>query len=131
MMRLFSSRRQSITADVRARAARFEQQYGRLPSQRELARLAQVTRVPDDLDDLSGIPRYLQVARVIEAEIKAGQWTPGNPVPSRNQLAERFGIARETAARAHAWLARVGYLVAVPGVGMVVTPANRWPGRGI
>lgn len=34
---------------------------------------------------------------------------------------------RETAARAHAWLARAGYLVAVPGVGMVVTPANRWP----
>jgi conjugative relaxase-like TrwC/TraI family protein len=41
MMRLFSSRRESITADVRARAARFEQRYGRAPSQRELARLAQ------------------------------------------------------------------------------------------
>ena len=40
------------------------------------------------------------------AEIRAGQWAPGNAVPSRNQLAERFGIARETAARAHAWLAR-------------------------
>jgi conjugative relaxase-like TrwC/TraI family protein len=37
MMRLFSSRRQSITADLRARAARFEQQHGREPSQRELA----------------------------------------------------------------------------------------------
>ena len=37
MMRLFSSRRQSITADLRARAARFEAQYGRAPSQRELA----------------------------------------------------------------------------------------------
>jgi DNA-binding GntR family transcriptional regulator len=86
-----------------------------------------VTNVSDDLDDLSGIPRYLQVARVIEAEIRAGQWTPGNAVPSRNQLAARFGIARETAARAHGWLARSGYLVPVPGVGMVVTPANRWP----
>ena len=37
MMRVFSSRRESITADLRARAARFEQQYGRKPSQRELA----------------------------------------------------------------------------------------------
>jgi DNA-binding GntR family transcriptional regulator len=90
-----------------------------------------VTIVPDDLDDLSGVPRYLQVARVIEAEIRAGQWAPGNAVPSRNQLAERFGVARETAARAHAWLTRAGYLVAVPGVGMVVTPANRWPERVI
>jgi TrwC relaxase len=40
VMRLFSSRRRSITADLRARAARFEQRYGRAPSQRELARLA-------------------------------------------------------------------------------------------
>jgi hypothetical protein len=43
MMRLFSSRRQSITADLRARAAQFEQRYGRAPSQRELAQLAQAS----------------------------------------------------------------------------------------
>ena len=43
MMRLFSSRRQSITADLRARAAHFEQRYGRKPSQRELAHLAQAS----------------------------------------------------------------------------------------
>jgi hypothetical protein len=42
-MRLFSSRRESITADLRARAARFEERYGRAPSQRELARLAQAS----------------------------------------------------------------------------------------
>jgi AAA domain/TrwC relaxase len=52
MMRLFSSRRESITADLRARAARFEQRYGRAPSQRELAQLAQAsnftTRKPKD-----------------------------------------------------------------------------------
>ena len=43
MMRVFSSRRESITADLRARAARFEQRYGRKPSQRELAHLAQAS----------------------------------------------------------------------------------------
>ena len=43
MMRVFSSRRVSITADLRARAAQFEQRYGRKPSQRELARLAQAS----------------------------------------------------------------------------------------
>ena len=43
MMRLFSSRRESITAELRARAARFEEQYGRAPSQRELAHLAQAS----------------------------------------------------------------------------------------
>jgi AAA domain len=41
MMRVFSSRRASITADLRVRAARFEEQYSRAPSQRELAHLAQ------------------------------------------------------------------------------------------
>ena len=41
MIRVFSSRRVSITAELRARAARFEQRYGRAPSQRELAQLAQ------------------------------------------------------------------------------------------
>ena len=43
LMRLFSSRRESITADLRGRAARFEQRYGRAPSQRELAHLAQAS----------------------------------------------------------------------------------------
>jgi hypothetical protein len=43
MMRLFSSRRESITADLRTRAARFEQRYGRKPSQREMAHLAQAS----------------------------------------------------------------------------------------
>ena len=43
MMRVFSTRRESITADLRARAARFEEQYGRAPSQRELAHLAQAS----------------------------------------------------------------------------------------
>jgi hypothetical protein len=43
MMRVFSSRRESITSDLRGRAARFEQRYGRTPSQRELAHLAQAS----------------------------------------------------------------------------------------
>jgi hypothetical protein len=43
MMRVFSSRRKSIIADLRGRAARFEQRYGRAPSQRELAQLAQAS----------------------------------------------------------------------------------------
>jgi conjugative relaxase-like TrwC/TraI family protein len=43
MMRVFSSRRESITSELRVRAARFEQRYGRAPSQRELAHLAQAS----------------------------------------------------------------------------------------
>lgn len=81
----------------------------------------------DDLDNLSGVPRYIQVALVLEREIRAGTWTSGNPIPSRIQLSQRFGIAQATAGKAHSWLAGHGYVVAVPGVGMVVTPDTRWP----
>jgi GntR family transcriptional regulator len=83
--------------------------------------------VADDLDDLSGVPHYLQVSGIIEREIRAGTWQTGSPVPSRIALTQRFGIAQATAGRVHAWLAERGYVVAVPGVGMVVTPRDRWP----
>jgi GntR family transcriptional regulator len=79
------------------------------------------------LDDLSGVPRYLQIARVLESEIRDGTWPVGRPVASRHQIAQTFGVAVETSARAHRWLAERGYLATVPGVGMVVTPADRWP----
>jgi conjugative relaxase-like TrwC/TraI family protein len=61
MMRVFSTRRESITRDARERARVFAAQYGRAPSQRELAHLAQAsnftTRAPKshasiDADDL-------------------------------------------------------------------------------
>jgi TrwC relaxase len=43
MMRLFSTRRESITADLRERAREFASRYARAPSQRELAQLAQAS----------------------------------------------------------------------------------------
>lgn len=82
-----------------------------------------------ELDDLSGVPRYAQIAHAIEREIRSGQWAPGKPAPSRAQIAQRWGVAKETAAHAHRWLAERGYLVSVAGVGMVVTPKDRWPDK--
>src|ERR1022692_2143984 len=43
LMRVFSSRRVSITRDLRVRARAFEARYGRKPSQREVAQLAQAS----------------------------------------------------------------------------------------
>jgi GntR family transcriptional regulator len=81
----------------------------------------------EDLDDLSGVPRYLQIARAVEGEIRSGALEAGKSAPSRKVLAERYGVARETAAHAHRWLAERGYIVAVAGVGMVITPPGHWP----
>ena len=46
MMRVFFSRRASITAELRARAARFEQRYGRKPSQRGARGPVETGRAP-------------------------------------------------------------------------------------
>jgi DNA-binding GntR family transcriptional regulator len=81
----------------------------------------------DELDDYSGIARYIQIALIVEREIRDGTWETGKPAPSRTQLSGRFGVAGETARRAQALLAKRGYLVNSPGVGMVVTPSDRWP----
>jgi DNA-binding GntR family transcriptional regulator len=81
----------------------------------------------DGLDDFSGIPRYVQIGTAVEREIRDGKWQPGNPAPSRTVLMQRFGVASETAKRAQRWLAERGYVVTVPGIGVVVTPSDRWP----
>jgi DNA-binding GntR family transcriptional regulator len=79
-----------------------------------------------ELDDLSGVPRYLQIAGILKAEIHAGTWPPMKPAPSRVTLVERFGVAKTTVARAHANLMGCGYLVHRPGIGLLVLPADRW-----
>lgn len=80
----------------------------------------------DELDDTSGIPRYLQVAQWIERDIRAGVLVPGDVVPSVVTLAQEHGIAKTTASRAHARLVERGLVVRAPGVGMVVLPRARW-----
>ena len=80
-----------------------------------------------ELDDMSGVPRYRQVAVILEREIRDGTWLPGRVIPSQTQLAQRFGIAKATAGHAHAYLAERGLVVAVPGIGMVVTRVAAWP----
>jgi DNA-binding transcriptional MocR family regulator len=54
-----------------------------------------IVGMADEMDIYAGVPLYVQVARIIEAEIRAGQWEPGNVVPSRTSLAQRFNVAAE------------------------------------
>lgn len=76
---------------------------------------------------MSGVPRYRQVAAILEREIRDGTWLPGKVIPSQTQLAQRFGIAKATAGHSHAQLAERGFVVAVPGIGMVVARVAAWP----
>ena len=79
-----------------------------------------------ELDDTSGIARYIQVAQLVERDIRAGVHLPGSVVPSVVQLSQTYGIAKTTASKAHQYLADRGLVIAAPGVGMVVLPRSRW-----
>ena len=102
MMRLFSSRRESITADLRARAARFEQRYGRAPSQRELAQLAQAsnfkTRAAKD-----GAQDFAQLH-------EGGRTSSHAPSASRwRRSRRRCGMTPEDTRPRAAWNRRTGW----------------------
>src|SRR5579863_9223104 len=103
MMRLFSSRRESITVDLRARAARFEQQYGRAASQRELAQLAQASNFAT---------RAAKTATLDVAQAHAG-WA--------DKLARTLGVSLASVAPS-VWHARSGRADAqAPGADGTVT----------
>lgn len=80
----------------------------------------------EGLDDTSGISRYIQVARIVESQIRAGVWLPGSVIPSVVTLSQTYAIAKTTASKAHGRLAERGLVIAAPGVGMVVLPRARW-----
>ncbi|MGE0210635.1 MAG: histidine utilization repressor [Parvibaculaceae bacterium] len=65
-------------------------------------------------------PLYRQVKAHILGRIRSGAWTPGQRVPSENEIVETFGVSRMTANRALRELTADGYLARVPGVGTFV-----------
>ena len=119
MMRVFSTRRESITADLRARAARFEAQYGRAPSQRELAHLAQASNFKtrkakhgtldaaqvhagwaDKLARTLGVSLASVAPSVWHGGGHAGMHTPGSDAPGLLPHAEMARAAQKAVALA-------------------------------
>lgn len=69
---------------------------------------------------MSPVPRYLQVAAIIRAQIERGDFRPGEPIPSQNTIIQTYGVARATAAKALGVLRDEGIVVVVPGIGALV-----------
>jgi GntR family histidine utilization transcriptional repressor len=65
-------------------------------------------------------PRYCQVKQYVLNLIRAGHLTPGQRVPSENELADSLNVSRMTANRALKELADEDFLVRVAGVGTFV-----------
>lgn len=63
---------------------------------------------------------WRQVADDLVADIKSGELAPGWKLPSETELAESYGVARNTVRRAVAELVKEGRLVVVHGRGTYV-----------
>ncbi len=66
------------------------------------------------------IPKYLLIKQYLKEHILSGSWLEGVPVPSENELAQRFLVSRMTARRALKELDDAGLLVRKPGLGSFV-----------
>jgi GntR family histidine utilization transcriptional repressor len=75
------------------------------------------------------LPAYEQVKAWIRGHIAAGQWRPGDPVPSEAALMDRFGISRMTVNRALRELAAEGLVDRVQGSGTRVAQLHRISSR--
>ena len=72
------------------------------------------------LDAENPIPLYFQLKTIIESRIAAGEFNPGDKIPSENQLCEDYGVSRTTARQAIAELVNIGKLVRTQGRGTFV-----------
>jgi len=50
-------------------------------------------------------PLYLQIKALLERSLDAGEWRPGEAIPSEHELARRFGVSQGTVRKAIAALA--------------------------
>lgn len=72
------------------------------------------------LDRDSSVPLYAQIEDILRARIAAGEWNPGERIPSEVTLNEQFGVARMTLRGVLNSLVDEGLLYRVPGKGTFV-----------
>jgi GntR family transcriptional regulator len=91
--------------------------------------LGQITRLDLELSLPAGTSRYLDIAADLRTRILSGEWEPGANLPRMTDLARRYGVNRDTLARAIAILEAEGLLWAVPRRGTVVRHGMSRPRR--
>lgn len=71
-------------------------------------------------DPMDPTPLYVQVANLLEARIKAGEWAPRTPIPGEGQIQQQYDVARVTARAAVRVLRERGLVVTIPQRGSYV-----------
>lgn len=66
------------------------------------------------------IPPYRAISSALRERIEAGEWLPGEQIPSVRQLGEEYGVSIGTARRALAVLAEEGLVVVTPSWGAFI-----------
>jgi GntR family transcriptional regulator len=74
------------------------------------------------IDPTGKLPPYKQVADILAARIKSGEYPVGSRIPSESELVDEFEIGRSTARRTVAWLRDHGLVETVPTRGSYVLP---------
>ena len=80
-------------------------------------------------DSPAKTPAYEQVKSFVRAHISAGDWKPGDTVPSESALMLQFGVSRMTVNRALRELAAEGLVNRVQGSGTRVAQLHRISSR--
>ena len=68
--------------------------------------------------------KYNHVAEIISERINTGIYDSNNPLPSERNMAEDFGVSRDTMRKALRLLSQQGYLVSRQGRGTFVAPVS-------
>lgn len=77
------------------------------------------------IDKTSGVPAFRQVADDLRRKISAGEFEPGELIPSERDLVDRYGVSRPTVRDAIGLLRSEGVVIAEHGRGVRVRPRSR------
>jgi GntR family transcriptional regulator len=75
------------------------------------------------------VPKHVQIAAELRAQITTGTLPPRLPIPSEPTLMQTYGVARDTARKAVAVLRDEGYITTVKGMGSFVRDRQDWPSQ--
>lgn len=73
----------------------------------------------------TSIPLHATISQALRRQIEAGEYRPGDKLPSEHQLMEIFHVSRITARQAVANLVNQGLAISYQGKGVFVTPQKK------
>ena len=62
-------------------------------------------------------PPYRLVSAALRERVEAGEWLPGEQLPTMREIAEQYGVSLATARKAVSVLAEEGLVTVTPGWG--------------